>query len=103
MCKHWKISGSKLDDQLTASERRETQDDDRPVSRRRKDRKRWCRGKVGVDHQPVCMTHREAKGEPLTPAQENERFLVCKRCGREMECYFPGWLYPSPKPDWVTK
>lgn len=104
MCKPWKISGFKLDEQLRPSEQREIQPDEgRPVKKHRASRKKWCRGKEGVPHQPVCMTHEQAKGPARFPQQANDRYLVCKVCGKELAHYWGHFLSSrKEKPDWVT-
>jgi len=74
------------------------QDDDlgRPKARK-KDTRRWCRGKVGVEHKTVCMTAKEAKSRSYL---ESWRYLVCTVCGRELETYFGN---QENVPSWVTK
>ena len=101
MCKHWKVNGAPADTQLKPSENRQIQDDEPRPRRQRADRRRWCRGKVGVEHELVCMTYEQAKGAPGRTRKENERFLVCRRCGKELEHYW-GYGGPKKKPDWVT-
>ena len=89
---------------MKPSENRLIQEDEPTLRRQRKNRKRWCRGKLGVEHQPVCMTYREAKGAPLFPSQEADRFLVCRVCGKELQHWWT--MFKSSrqnKPDWVTK
>jgi len=35
--------------------------DIRPPGRSAKDTRKWCRGKVGVEHKPVCVAYGELK------------------------------------------
>ena len=107
MCKFWKIAGSKLNSQLKPSELREAQPDEgRPVKRHKGSRTKWCKGKVGMPHLPICLTYEQAKGkiqnkEHFSPkgleATLAERFLVCRVCGKVLE--HTAGNFP---PDWVT-
>lgn len=106
----WKESSNKR------REVRHTKDSDehrKESSIKRKNTKRWCKGKVGKEHTTVCMTYAEAK----LPKEERNvtrsgvgkaskyferyRFLVCTNCGKELEVYYG--LKSHQKPDWVTK
>ena len=102
MCKPHKVSGSKLSYQLKPSENRPIQPEEgRPAHRHRPSRRRWCRGKEGVEHELVCMTMQQAKGKPELGHRQAERFLVCKVCGKELEHF---WGLASQKaPDWVDR
>jgi hypothetical protein len=103
MCKPWKISGFNLFDQLKPSEQRLIQPEEgRPAKRHKASRKRWCRGKEGVEHQPVCMTYEQAKGPSRYPSQAAERFRVCKVCGKELAHFWGLALQKGHEPDWVT-
>lgn len=71
---------------------------------RHKDKKRWCKGKVGVEHTPVCMPYRKHHGlAVLDGAMKNWRELVCSRCGKVLDYYYPfNRSRGKKKPDWVT-
>lgn len=71
--------------------------DIRPPSGSKKDTKRWCRGVVGREHEPECRLSK------YSFAQE-WRDLVCKKCGKELDWWWPSRFWPraKPKPDWVT-
>ena len=103
MCKPWKISGFNLPDQLKPSELRLVQSDEgRPPKRHKASRQKWCRGKEGTPHQPICMTHEQAKGPARYPSQDKDRYLVCKVCGKELLHYWGHFLNSGKdKPDWV--
>ena len=92
----------------------------KPVGNKRKNRKKWCRGKEGVEHQPVCTDYNTVKRH-CTPdgwkggeLGKGWRLLVCSVCGRELDYYYPmewnilskdGTLThrePDPPPAWVT-
>jgi hypothetical protein len=80
-----------------------------PTSKK-KDTKKWCKGKVGREHKGVCMTYDEAKGGRFTSANgffgdfnARSRYLICIVCGKELSCYYPSKNDTKPKPDWVTK
>lgn len=68
----------------------------------RKDTKRWCRGVVGREHKPVCVSYNELKHSDASYPKE-WRVLVCETCRREMDYYWPSpfHLEPVQKPDWV--
>lgn len=73
--------------------------DEIPKHRATKNRRRWCKGKAGVEHTPKCM--------PYMPASlhifEEWRALVCTVCGKRLETWFPRTfgLRERSKPDWV--
>jgi hypothetical protein len=72
-------------------------DEPRPQGLRRKDKKRWCRGKIGVEHVPVCM---KVQALAAYGCFDNWRILACKVCGKVLAHYSPAWT--KPKPVWVT-
>lgn len=113
LCKPWKISGYNSFDQLKPSEQRSLQPEENPPPPRRKaSRTKWCKGKVGVPHQLVCMTYEETKGKIQNHThykpeglahKKSERFLVCTVCGKELSHYW-GWSKEfAPLPAWVTR
>ena len=65
----------------------------------RKNRRRWCRGKEGVEHQPKCMPYNEAKGGTLGKYTQDWRVLVCTVCGKDLALHSP--YRNRPKPSWV--
>jgi len=68
----------------------------------KKDTKRWCKGKVGREHETVCMTYGEMKGESnYFGFFSNWYYLVCKKCGKELESWSPRSKKRKAKPDWV--
>jgi hypothetical protein len=83
-----------------AAERRDERhtavdDTPRPVAGR-KDCKRWCRGKVGVEHKPVCHKRPESY---LSEWRE----LRCEVCGRRLDYWTgPKWSN-KPRPPWVDR
>jgi hypothetical protein len=53
--------------------------------RRRKDRKRWCRGKVGVPHRAIWRS----SGFDL-----ESRLLACDACGKKIDwCFHTPWSF----------
>lgn len=67
-----------------------------PGPARHKDKKRWCKGKVGREHVGVCHNYADVKRASKYTA--SWRVLVCKVCGRELET----WLgNRKNKPEWV--
>lgn len=82
-----------------------------PKGGKRKDKRRWCRGKVGVEHEPKCLTMAEAKRGSFYDRMEDDgsRLLVCTRCGKELAWHIvfpPRWglqRLAKPAPAWVTR
>lgn len=69
----------------------------------KKDRKRWCGGHVGREHQTVCRNYRDIKNtagtRPNMPTlYSGWRVLVCLVCGKELETYYGS----VTKPSWIT-
>lgn len=73
----------------------------------KKNTKKWCRGKVGTEHQTVCLVYSEAKNtDPRLDFYHAWRMLACSVCGKELDSYHPlGFvgLEDRPKPEWVDK
>lgn len=90
---------------------RHTKTDDEPKrslkpAKTKKDTKRWCRGKIGIEHDAVCLTYDEAKSVNDNSGffhkyMAQYRYLVCKNCGKELATYYGA--SNQKKPDWVTK
>lgn len=72
---------------------------ERPVASA-KNTKRWCRGRVGVEHQGQCF-RRET---PIIPARYHYQ-LICTVCGKHLDWYWPMVGVPSqkPKPAWLVE
>ena len=68
----------------------------------KKDKKRWCRGKVGVEHQPVCRNYVDIKG--AADYAKAWKLLVCTECGKELDRYMPFFRFGKAKepPAWVV-
>ena len=81
----------------------EDEEINRHHSIKRKDTRRWCKGKVGVEHTSVCMSYEEAKrvkdDVSMISAHHRGRWLVCTTCGKELAFYYPS--KNRKKPDWV--
>jgi hypothetical protein len=79
---------------------------DRPLPST-KNRRRWCRGKVGVEHAPVCRDYRATKGYPdsFQGLFVGWRLLVCTACGKELAIHAPsGWhARRQAPPAWVDR
>lgn len=77
-----------------------TASDDVPGKHRRRDRRKWCKGRVGIEHKPECRLYSDAIWA------RGYYVLVCTECGKHLDTYFepqPYWLPPRmhrPKPDW---
>lgn len=63
---------------------RHTKIEDAPVRRKtRRNKKRWCRGKIGVDHDPVWVA---APGK--FHFFHDTRIYKCSKCGKEFEMWY---------------
>lgn len=74
----------------------------RPAAK--KDTKKWCRGKVGVEHKPKCVDYRETKNNyaGMGPGfSKGWKLLVCEACGKELDHYYPFGKAKKNPPDWV--
>lgn len=71
---------------------------------KKKDTKKWCRGKEGVEHKLECVPYSATK-KTTQKFYESWRLLICKTCGKEMDTYFPslGKFIRRQKPAWVDK
>jgi hypothetical protein len=94
-------------DSKTVQEKRELQDELPPPARksRKKNTRRWCRGKEGVPHKPAWIDKgRWWHYRDFAPRYHSEWQLVCTECGKQLGYYyrwgrpphvvihkFPGW------------
>jgi hypothetical protein len=70
--------------------------DIRPPGGSKKNTKKWCRGKVGVKHQPEWVSYNSTKHTSFAP--NGWRLFICKKCGRELDWDFPLLRQPeTPK------
>ena len=60
--------------------------------------KKWCKGKVGVEHKPECKKYAEVKRVSLD-LYKSWRILVCTVCGKELDV----WFSRRNKPAWAVK
>ena len=54
----------------------------------KKDTKRWCRGKAGVEHVPECRPYKGGRFMDRG-AQEKWREFVCKKCKKVLDYWMP--------------
>lgn len=73
----------------------------------KKNTKRWCRGKVGVEHKPKCVDYAETKfigdGHSLKRLYTGWKLLVCTECGRELAKHWPIGSQKKNPPEWVKE
>jgi hypothetical protein len=76
----------------------------RPPSVSRRDTKKWCRGKVGVEHKSYCVSYNDLKNTRATYADE-WKVLICTACGKQLAHWWPSVFRPTKEqaPDWVTR
>lgn len=93
------------EENIKRRDERQTKISDEPTqslkpSSKKKDTKKWCKGKIGVEHQLKCVKYTDAKNlDHIRPRQISWRILVCTVCGKELEIYYGRTT--KPKPDWV--
>lgn len=78
---------------------RNSKDTVRPKGGSKRDTKRWCKGKVGVEHTPKCFDYAEVKRGPWL---KGWKLLACTECGKELDTWWPSARNKRNKPDWVT-
>lgn len=99
----WKIDASKRRDARNARSPGETP---KPATANaKKNTRKWCRGKVGIEHQPKCVDHIQTKGWSILQSS-GAKLLVCTACGKELDRYWPIGPWESyaanhPPPDWA--
>lgn len=87
---------------------RATKAPDAPTKKNaKKDTKRWCRGKEGVEHKARCRNYDDVKG-PLRVSttivsHHGWKLLVCDVCGKELDFYYPFGRAKKNPPDWVEE
>jgi hypothetical protein len=57
--------------------------------------KRWCKGKIGIEHKPECREHNGIA---------KRKVLACSVCGKHLDYWFPYWDGLDgrrAKPSWV--
>lgn len=75
--------------------------DARRTSGSRKDTKKWCRGKVGRKHEPVCKDYAPYALSNGSRIFAGWRVLACANCGRHLDYYMPTRGSKRPQPEWV--
>ena len=89
------------------SERQTAVPDDhktRGVSKR--DTKRWCKGKVGVEHKLVVKPRSEIAGKAhYQILTTSEKWLIryCESCGKEVAWWYPMGGMKREPPAWVVE
>lgn len=93
MTSSYRVSANKRRDQ------RQAKINVKPPSGGRKDTKRWCRGKVGVEHTPVCVDYNAHKNVGWFPGW---KLLICSECKRQLDSWMPvSWCKDKEPPEWV--
>lgn len=88
----------------SANRRRDQRQTKLPIIRApscsKKNTKRWCRGKVGVEHKPICVVYDDLKNRKVYAPW---RVLICSACKKELDHYYPSPFrtLPAPPPAWV--
>jgi hypothetical protein len=76
------------------------------IAVRHKDKKRWCRGKIGVEHKPKCVDYDAVKGRRIYGMSiiphGSWKLLICTACGKELAFHYPIGVQKNNPPAWVT-
>lgn len=88
----------------SAADRRDARNTKSPEASKpvpsKKDTKRWCKGKVGVEHKLECRDYVATKNAP--EYLNRWKLLICTACGKELERWAPfGRRANNPPPEWV--
>jgi hypothetical protein len=93
----------------SAIRRRDERQTKVPIIRRpsgsKKDTRKWCRGRIGVEHKPQCVSHDEWENrQDGSDWSKDWRVLVCEECGKQLDYWFPvpWWRDEKSPPNWVT-
>lgn len=83
------LCDGKWDKKVTGNDKRKYQpelSEPRPRSSRfRKNRRRWCRGRVGVEHRPGWVAQHRYTAQP-SGEQFESQIYECRHCGKHL-----GW------------
>ena len=81
--------------------------DDAPRTRgvpNKRDTKRWCKGKVGVEHKLTVATRSmPGKDHGLPESFKNWLVRYCTTCGKEIAWYYPMGRAKKNPPEWVLE
>lgn len=72
----------------------------RPPSGSKKNTKKWCRGKAGVEHKPVCRDWSEVKNVTY---MRGCKLLICAECSKQLAWWFPWPGTKSEPPAWAAE
>lgn len=91
----WKIAAAKRQAERNAKL------EIRPPAVSRRNTKRWCRGRVGIDHDPKCVSYNDLKNATYAPGW---KVLVCGKCGKQLDHWWPSPWRPNndQPPAWVS-
>jgi hypothetical protein len=88
-------------------EKRQTAGSDAHATRgvpNKRDTKRWCKGKVGVDHKLVVKTRADiGKDHGLPTSFKDWLIRHCEICGKEVAWWFPMGGMKREPPEWVVE
>jgi hypothetical protein len=74
-------------------------DEHKTTSLKKRNTKKWCKGRFNIEHKVECQLYNEAK-KLSYKHYRSWRLLVCTVCGKELEAYYGNKKH---KPDWVDK
>jgi hypothetical protein len=81
---------------------------DVPKTRGTRDTKRWCRGRLGVEHRAVVKTRSELgkdtwSRDHLKPLRRQWLIRFCTVCGKEIDHYYPFGTMIDRPPPWALE
>jgi hypothetical protein len=80
--------------------------DIRAPSASKKNTKKWCRGKVGAEHKPVCVSYNEWENRRTWAKWSKDwKVLICSECGKQLDYWWPNTIISEKKPcpDWARE
>lgn len=100
-------------DHKNARKAKDPESDKSAKPSKKKDTRKWCKGKKGVEHKKKCVDYRTTKGIvtnwPGVWANnslfKDWKVLICTECGKELAHWtgkMPWETKSRPVPDWVT-
>lgn len=96
-CKSWKKS---------AADRRDARNIKEDIASKppsaKKDTKKWCKGKVGVEHEKKISPMFDLGKQNYEPSKKR-LVMYCSKCGKELEVFYNIGSAAKNPPEWVKE